>query len=928
MGVLNQEGLSQEALAVGLSLCGQGIYEANLRTGEATFSDAWHRLVGIRACDRPQSIEAWQALIHPADLNVLQAELQAFLSEPAGSFEYKYRLRKPEGGDQWLQGLGQVVEFCEDGQPLRWVGIDKKLDSKPSVPDADSLSQQTLDSAGIGIMLVKQDGTLAYANEALAAWLKVTPEQLRQLRLDDFLSGYRDYDISESWNHLWNTAANNPLPTNARRSLEAQLKPIAGDPIDVSVCISFIEHRNSRLACLAVSDLSEQHAKLKRYQQDESTTRRLLDTLPAYIWQKDTHNRILRVNRTAAQASGREPEEIEGRSAEEVYPDQAEGYYKVDREVIKSGKAVRGVIEQLDDGNGGIRWISVDKLPVKNSNGQVEGVLVACTDITELKSSQEQLEISERRFRSLAQNIGQVLWIRSPDGSVTHYVSPAFERVWQIDSAEVMETPHAWLSLCSPEDRQRIEAAYAAKACLGSYDEVYRIVRPDGTARWIRDRGFPIHDASGKITQITGFAIDISDEREKALTTERNLSKSQSFFRTLKKSFSETSLPKLARLVTEEIRMLIDADLVTLRLEPTSTGSDPLTAHSEQTHRATNDGFPDLKRVLEGESVRKALADSRHPLRLIANAADNYEAITPQQQSSDDPYLWIGASLLASDCTVLGHIAVAKSTPQGFSDLCAETLQQYAVVLAFAIERQRATRQLLQSKEELEESNRSLDRFTYVASHDLKAPMRAIDNLAAWLSDDIGDSIPEDSARHLATLRKRARRMEKMLDDLLAYSRIGRRSDQATEVDVNQMVRDAFEFVNANERFSLETKELPTLTTATQPLELCFRNLIDNAIKHHDREQGHLTVAAQHQGDHYIFSVTDDGPGIEPTFHHKIFGMFQSLKPRDEVEGSGIGLAMLKRTVEHYGGKLWLDSVPGRGSTFYFSWPKNVRMPQ
>ncbi len=225
---------------------------------------------------------------------------------------------------------------------------------------------------------------------------------------------------------------------------------------------------------------------------------------------------------------------------------------------------------------------------------------------------------------------------------------------------------------------------------------------------------------------------------------------------------------------------------------------------------------------------------------------------------------------------------------------------------------------------ELARSNAELDQFAYVASHDLKAPLRAIDSLAAWIEDDAAGLLPPESARHLALLRGRAARMEGLLDSLLAYSRAGRRDAGAEPLDVAAVVADAVALVAPPEGVTVRVDgALPGVTAARAPLSLVFRNLIGNAIKHHDRPDGAVTVSGSvgEDGAFATFTVADDGPGIAPEYHERVFGLFQTLRPRDEVEGSGMGLAIVQKTVEGQGGRIWLEPGAGRGATFHFTWP-------
>lgn len=222
---------------------------------------------------------------------------------------------------------------------------------------------------------------------------------------------------------------------------------------------------------------------------------------------------------------------------------------------------------------------------------------------------------------------------------------------------------------------------------------------------------------------------------------------------------------------------------------------------------------------------------------------------------------------------------------------------------------------------ELERINRELDSFAYIASHDLKSPLRGIEQLADWLNEDLGDHPSETVHKYLGLIHSRIQRMMSLLDGLLAFSRVGRNDAELVEVDSAFLVKDIFALVNVQPDFKLQLDtELPTFVTAKVPLEMVFRNLFSNAIKHHDKPAGLLRVGCELRGAYYLFYVADDGPGIPKRFQQKVFDMFQTLKPRDEVEGSGIGLSLVKKSVESLGGKIWLESSE-RGCSFFFTWP-------
>jgi signal transduction histidine kinase len=230
---------------------------------------------------------------------------------------------------------------------------------------------------------------------------------------------------------------------------------------------------------------------------------------------------------------------------------------------------------------------------------------------------------------------------------------------------------------------------------------------------------------------------------------------------------------------------------------------------------------------------------------------------------------------------------------------------------------------LEKTNRQLIEVNREKEIFVYVAAHDLKSPLRAIDNLAQWIEDDMGEALAGDSRKHFQTLRQRVNRLDALLDGLIEYSRVGRGRAECEEIDTGALVNEVVALIRVPSQFTVSVApDMPKLHTPQAPLQHVLLNLIDNAIKHHDRHDGRVEVSARVDGAMVEFTVADDGPGIAPQFHERIFGMFQTLKPRDQVEGAGIGLAIVKKTVENQGGTISVESEVDSGAQFRFTWPR------
>ncbi len=232
------------------------------------------------------------------------------------------------------------------------------------------------------------------------------------------------------------------------------------------------------------------------------------------------------------------------------------------------------------------------------------------------------------------------------------------------------------------------------------------------------------------------------------------------------------------------------------------------------------------------------------------------------------------------------------------------------------------SRKLNKNFKELTKKNKELDQFAYVVSHDLKAPLRGIDNVISWMEEDHGGTIVVEVQENLELIKGRTRRLENMINGLLDYARVGKTRKGSETVDVGLLVHELCELLVPEGFIVAMETQMPLLNTNRLQIEQVFSNLISNAVKYNDKRPGKISIRAADEGSFYRFVVADNGIGIQEEYFEKIFTIFQTLQERDAFESTGVGLAIVKKIVEEQKGTVALRSTPGKGTEFAFTWPK------
>nr|MBC8488336.1 GAF domain-containing protein [Bacteroidota bacterium] len=323
---------------------------------------------------------------------------------------------------------------------------------------------------------------------------------------------------------------------------------------------------------------------------------------------------------------------------------------------------------------------------------------------------------------------------------------------------------------------------------------------------------------------------------------------------------------------------------------------------------------------------------------------NNSGALQKEQDKSKDANLIRSALIvpLIMNEEVVGVVQVFSYKVNSYTENDLKMLNALAVQIAVAVnnallykraqdeisERKRIEGKVVRYLKELERSNKELEQFAYVASHDLQEPLRMVSSFTQLLKERYRDKLDESGNEFIAYTIDGAKRMQRMIDDLLSYSRVTTRGKKFETVDFNSafyQAIDNLQLLIEENNVKITKDKLPTMDADESQIIRLFQNLLDNAIKFKNERTPVINIRTKKRSEEFIISINDNGVGIDPEYKNSVFQVFKRLNGKNKYSGTGIGLAICKRIVERHGGKIWLDSTLREGSTFYFSIPKKSK---
>jgi len=570
--------------------------------------------------------------------------------------------------------------------------------------------------------------------------------------------------------------------------------------------------------------------------------------------------------------------------------------------------------------------------------------LCACA---ESKHESEMARDGEFRYRTLAESLPQLVWTALPSGECD-YLSSQWVSYTGVPEAD--QLGFRWLSMVlHPEDRERTTTSWmTAVSGLAAYDLEYRLRRYDGAYRWFKTRGTPVRNDRGEIVKWFGSCTDIDDqkkaaeERQALLIRERTARNRAELLNQVGVLInSELDGQKLAQRVTDLAADLLGADFGSFFHNVVDQAGEsymlytlsgaPREAFSRFPMPRNTEVFGPTFRgegIIRSDDIKK---DSRY-------GKNPPYAGMPEGHLPVSSYL--AAPVISRFGNVIGGLFFGHSKPGVFTQEHEELIEGLASHAAIALDNATLFSQLAQEKnrvevarnalqranQDLRRANADLEQFAYSASHDLQEPLRMVSIYSELLKKRFGEKLGPEGEEFIGYTVEGAIRMEHLVRDLLAYTAASATSEAAVGP---VRVRDAVDHAIASLRASIlesgasvKSSDLPVLHGIHRVhLEQIFQNLMSNALKYRSEKPPVIDVSAKLSGNEWLFSVQDNGIGIEPRYKDLIFGIFKRLHTSREYPGTGIGLAICQKIVQRAGGRIWVESELGKGATFLFTIP-------
>jgi PAS domain S-box-containing protein len=858
---------TNEWLNFAQNAAGVGIFDLDLETGETAISEGHARLLGLDPADRASAQQDWHKAVHPEDRERIDRQMEAAQSGTQPAPE-TYRVIRQDGSIHWLH-TQPAAFFDEAGRATRLIGATVDITSRVR---AETALNQFFSASPTPLAVWGMDGRVQHANSAWEPILGFTAAELEGMQVRDLVHPEECAAAVAEFAKL--------VACGKRTGFECRGR--CKDGTYRWLVIGAAVHRDAQLIYVAAKDITARRVAEEALRESQAKFQELFENAPVAYHELDTDGVVRAVNRAECALLGYQASEMVGRP---IWDFIAEAESEASREAIRrklSGEQPLKPHARRFLQRGGVEVLVElhDNLD-RNAAGEVVGIRTALLDVTERERVKDALKESEARLRLLSQAlecVDECITITDTEDRFL-FVNKAFIRTYGYRNEELIGK-HVGMLRSARTSAEAQDGILSGTLAGGWRGELWNRSK-EGREFPVSLSASPVYDGDRRIIALVGVARDIAESKraEEALRD------------------SERRFKLIAETIDEVFWM--------------------------------ND--PELRKVLYVSPAYERIW-GRPRSEVYENPRSFLDAIHPDDREETFASL---AGLQTGQPFELGFRivrpdgSVASIWDQAFPVRdAAGKLECYVGIARDISERKRMEDTIRSRSEELARSNEELERFAYVASHDLQEPLRMVASFTQLLSKKYSGKLDETADRYINFAVDGAKRMQQLITDLLAFSRINSRELDLRPVECDKVVRLTLQNLKVaidESGAAIECDPLPVLMADATQLGQVFQNLIGNAIKFRGDAPPRIHVAARDRGADWVFSVRDNGIGIDPKHADRIFQIFQRLHTREQYPGTGIGLAVCKKTVERHGGHLWVESQPGGGSNFLFAMPKAPR---
>ncbi|WP_373496003.1 PAS domain-containing protein [Aquiflexum sp.] len=862
-----------------------GTWEWHIQTGEVIINERWAEIGGY-TLEELQPIEegTWFKLIHPDDMDISRSIIQDCFDKKIDYYDIECRMLHKDGSIVWINDRGKIISWSEDGKPLIMSGTHTDITERKK-------TELKLAGALGNLSERVKEQTCLYQIANLSSQ-KLSVEKLLSCAVEILPTGFQFEEEVTAFIAYKNQEFPSRHHKPSKWSLVSNKRDFDGNEFSILVVYHnekpladegpFLKEERQLLDTVSDNLILNINQILtgQSLEQNEKRFRTLVENSADSFAILGLDGMAKYVSPSIVKTLGYSEEEaLDLQLFEIIHPEDREIVAESLNEALQNpGVPFGNNISRTLHKDGTYHWIEAT---VTNMFHEpvINGLVDNFRDITDQVLYREAIQKSNERYEYVNKVTNDAIY----DWDIVQDVfewGEGFYRIFDFDKKEEPFRLSDWAAMMINSDREKNKQSwkeFLEDSGQFRWHKEFRIRKGDGSIAFVEEMGHLIRDEDGDPIRMIGVLRDVSDTKEL-----QNLL---------------DNATGVARLGGWE------ADLVTGKLF--------ISKITREIHELDEDYEPDLESAIYFYKEGKSRDTIRQKVKEAIEHGTPFD-VELKIVTAKGKERWVRA-IGNADFEEGRCVRLFGS----FQDIHRRKSAEEA--------RKRLNAQLKKHAHDLEISNRELEQFAYVASHDLQEPLRMITSFLAQLEKKYGSELDEKAIRYINFAVDCAKRMRQIILDLLEFSRIGKISEESVVVDLQMVVNEVCMLHSQlieEKSAKVIYEDLPSIMAHKGPVLQIFQNLIGNALKYcKDDVTPEITINTNKRKHEWLVSVSDNGIGISPEFHEKIFIIFQRLHGKEKYSGTGMGLAIVKKIVDNMGGKIWLESEEGKGSTFYFTFP-------